>query len=350
MFGSSIVFLQSCQKDNITTEFQKYVDVFLAEGAKRGQKLHADNLTVRFNPDKNGASQSIPGSPKILINKTFWEHSDDLQKESLIFHELGHAILGLAHNNCQLSDGSSASIMCGIGGSCITNYCFSPYGGMRREYYLDQLFDRETPIPQWSKLDEFKDEYLNKQRILVASEDFNDISNLLITGKYTSDLTLSKLNIDGDNVLRFKNFSKIDINQENVEAVLSFKIVGDTDATFIFSWLTLPDKALYHNSYDLGITNKKEGAILGLSINGTAGYQNNIDNYIKPSAYNQLTLRKIGNMYYFYLNDNLLFIQDFVSIQKEPVNFEGQDITGGFLLQTRGKCSFDYVKVNKIIL
>lgn len=359
LFGFAFLF-HGCKKENIQSEFQKYVDLFLAEGAKRGQKLNADNLTIRFNPDKNGASQCIPGSPNVLINEAFWGIFNDLQREREVFHELGHCILGLTHNNCQLPDGTSASIMCGGGGSCITDYCFSPYGGMRREYYLDQLFDRETPAPQWSKLDEFKDEYLTKKRTLIGSEEFNDNSNIALTGAnlgvgnvtFTSNIDLGKLNIDGSSTLRFKNFSKTDINQENTEIETSFKLMDNMEGGIIFKWNSLPANTSYSNRFEFTIFKAKDGYRLGLIINSLAGYGNNIDKFININAYNQLLLRKVGNMYYFFLNKKIFYIHDFVNVNitKKAEVIDGTSTEGEFYLQTFSKCSIDYVKINKIIL
>lgn len=55
-------------------------------------------------------------------------------------------------------------------------------------------------------------------------------------------------------------------------------------------------------------------------------------------------------MYYFYLNDTLFYIQDFVNVELTAPSIEGKDVRGQILLSTSGKCSIDYVKVNKIIL
>ncbi len=350
-FSILAFFLQSCHKDNIPSEFQKYVDSFIAEGAKRGLKLHSDNLTVKFNPNENGASQCTNlGTQEILINKPFWNSFNELERESLIFHELGHCILGLNHDNCLLLDGTSESMMCGIGGSCSIDYCFYPYGGMRREYYLDQLFDKNTPVPQWAKLDEFKDQYLNKQRSLIILEEFNDTSKISISGKFVAGLEIGKLNIDGNSFLQLKNFSKTDISQENLEIETSFKILDKSDNNIQFTWVPLFTNDIF-NTYNIQISNTKDGYFLRLGINGLVGYVKNIDKHIKINNYNQFLMRRIGKMVYFYLNNDILYIQDMIPFSKVVIKTnDNKPVSEVFYLQTLGKCSLDYVKANKIIL
>jgi hypothetical protein len=36
---------------------------------------------------------------KIVLDREFWDQSSDLGREELIFHEFGHCLLGLGHDN-----------------------------------------------------------------------------------------------------------------------------------------------------------------------------------------------------------------------------------------------------------
>lgn len=51
------------------------------------------------------------GRRDIEIDKEFWDQSDDLAREELIYHELGHCAMGLGHDNSSLPDGCPKSIM-----------------------------------------------------------------------------------------------------------------------------------------------------------------------------------------------------------------------------------------------
>lgn len=50
------------------------------------------------------------GYREIKINRVYWLFYSDAQKEILVFHELGHCVLGLKHNDTK-SSGCPASIM-----------------------------------------------------------------------------------------------------------------------------------------------------------------------------------------------------------------------------------------------
>ncbi len=80
-------------------------------------------------------------------------------REELVFHELGHCLLGrTAHRTSRLPNGEYASVMngkeSGLYSSCVydiggaNNGCDDRY---KRTYYLDELFDENTPAPDWAK-------------------------------------------------------------------------------------------------------------------------------------------------------------------------------------------------------
>ncbi len=47
----------------------------------------------------------------VQINAAYWERINDEDKEEVVFHELGHCLLGLGHDSRHLPDGCPASIM-----------------------------------------------------------------------------------------------------------------------------------------------------------------------------------------------------------------------------------------------
>src|ERR1035437_9451238 len=72
-----------------------------------------------------------------------------MMKEDLIFHELGHGLLKRDHLNLTLENGDWKSIMCG-GDKVGTRSWNINYKGIRRNYYIDELFDENTPAPDFS--------------------------------------------------------------------------------------------------------------------------------------------------------------------------------------------------------
>lgn len=47
----------------------------------------------------------------VRIDPTFWKTAVEVQRQELIFHELGHCILNRDHNNAQFADHCPKSIM-----------------------------------------------------------------------------------------------------------------------------------------------------------------------------------------------------------------------------------------------
>jgi len=144
----------------VDSTFADYLQRFENEGATRGHTfdLQKQGLIIEFG----NLADSVAGlthyeTPiRIQIDKTYWNAltgtaGADLMKENLLFHELGHGLLGRKHLNTTLENGDWKSIMCG--GSKVNNRSWNiNYRGERRKYYLDELFNENTPAPDFSSL------------------------------------------------------------------------------------------------------------------------------------------------------------------------------------------------------
>lgn len=74
----------------------------------------------------------------IVIDLEYWNLATALQREEVVFHELGHCYLMRGHTEGTVQGNICASIMrSGLGG------CRSVYNDLNREYYLDELFGLE---------------------------------------------------------------------------------------------------------------------------------------------------------------------------------------------------------------
>ena len=165
-----IAGLSGCQDKELLysapPELNAYVQIFLEEAAHRGKHidLYAEGLVVNFGTLSRGkAGRCRPNDfPKqITIDSSQWEKLDAPQREVLVFHELGHCILNRDHNNDKLPFGECASLMDGNDeeGSfvCSNNY----YTSQWRKYYLDELFDPDTPLPSWYQIPDINHLYEN---------------------------------------------------------------------------------------------------------------------------------------------------------------------------------------------
>lgn len=156
-------FLSSCNDPNeyrVDATFVDYLQLFENEAAKRDKNfdLQSTGLIIEFADLKdNTAGLTHYENPiRIEIDETYWKAISksagaDLMKEDLIFHELGHGLLGRKHMNSTLENGDWKSIMCG--GDKINGRSWNiNYKGMRREYYINELFDESTPVPEFSSI------------------------------------------------------------------------------------------------------------------------------------------------------------------------------------------------------
>lgn len=176
VFCVLIVFACKETVEPVTTEYtiepklQKYVDSFFKEAESRGKVIAKENLIVRIN---NGElfeicgtcslNEKNPAVQRVVEIKTgtysCWDGMFENDREALIFHELGHCLLGrIKHKNDLFGDGTPKSIMVSnntdLYGPCvyaIDDNIAACNKTNRRKYYIDELFDEKTPKPSWAK-------------------------------------------------------------------------------------------------------------------------------------------------------------------------------------------------------
>jgi hypothetical protein len=148
---------------DVDGDLQVQVDRFLEEAAMRGHDLTISNLIMEYDPELavptcgtcNSHSQSNDVQKVIGINPhcpiTYNE-----QMEALVFHELGHCVLGREHDFDLLPNGDPRSMMT-PGNYSLYSPCLYQIGEedcdftFKRDYYLDELFDERTPVPDWAR-------------------------------------------------------------------------------------------------------------------------------------------------------------------------------------------------------
>ena len=158
-----LVLLNSCKDPKeyrIDPSFTDYLQRFETEAASRGHNFdpQTNGLIIEFaNLTNSTAGLTHYETPiRIEIDKAYWaditgKAGDDMMKEDLLFHELGHGLLGRSHLNTTLENGDWKSIMCG--GTKVGDRPWNiNYKGVRRQYYIDELFNVETLAPDFSSL------------------------------------------------------------------------------------------------------------------------------------------------------------------------------------------------------
>ena len=130
-----VMFLMfGCKKDNLTTpdidnnngapDIETYFQRFINEGNARGENIpqSLNGIEAEFDeftePGIIGLCTRVSnGTNRVVIDQTFWDNADDLQKERIVFHELGHCYLNRNHKNGTLANGYCNSMMNAGGGN-----------------------------------------------------------------------------------------------------------------------------------------------------------------------------------------------------------------------------------------
>ncbi len=137
------------------------MQAFRTEAASRSQSQPVTNLVMAFGPtsgaDVCGQCLLDAGQPpRIVLNADCWKRASALERECLVFHELGHCLLSRSHRTERFSNNAYVSLMNpdNIG---VYAPCDYPIGDdvcdkrPRRSYYIDELFNQNSPAPDWGK-------------------------------------------------------------------------------------------------------------------------------------------------------------------------------------------------------
>lgn len=321
---ASVLFLQACVKEEIMVyevppNIQPYIDLFESEAAKRGLDINIDNLIVEFESDLIGPqgeeaaglctfqSDNNP-TPHIHLDTNSYNWTNNIHhREILVFHELGHCILNrYEHTNTSLPNGNRSSIMRGTGEQL--------YGGnlnfFKREYYIDELFNPNTPPPDWAvntpEYGSIPD--VNKESLFL--DEFNNNENGWNLGESNQNAT----RIEGGALFfqsKIENGAFYTANEvildksRNFEIETSIKILSGENSV-MFQWAGsvvdelsffgfVPDSTFFIGHRESGI------AIADI-----------VDEF-RPNDFNTLTIRRIDDYYYLYVNEVFFDVMEFES-------------------------------------
>jgi hypothetical protein len=93
-------------------EFAPYVKSFVSTGRNRGYEPDVSKVTIQFVDDlpNNWIGVCHSDTHSIYIVTWAWDRDDTVAREQLIWHELGHCVLGRDHKN-DTRNGHAVSIM-----------------------------------------------------------------------------------------------------------------------------------------------------------------------------------------------------------------------------------------------
>ena len=326
------VFYYACSDSNeyvVKSEFEPYVVRFENEASKRGLNLNLKSrgLIIEFAHLKdNVAGTSTFSSPvHIQIDKDHWNKlgnyaGADLKREEIIFHELGHGILQRKHLNTILPNDEWKSMMCG--GDQVDDRTWNiNYRGERRTYYLDELFNQSTSIPDFFTNPPIVDQ--SKFAVLLSENFDNNSSSIWKTGSNNGSLIAFE-----NGMMKFQSLQSV--STAFLAQIPNFDIQSDYILQFT---LQLPDPSMtakygmavatatasesYSKSTDFFVIDNSAHLSMGNS-NWYSFFAQVKRPQIIPEGKNRLKLVKTGEFYSFYINDEFAYSTEIEN--KQPGN------------------------------
>lgn len=312
-----LLWLASCNPENvdpfsIPDEVLPFVEAFEEEAAKRGYTLAIDELIVEYGTDLESSSGGeaigqcfVPNTrnpiPRIVLDTaSFAWKSNEYTRELVIFHELGHCILDrLEHRDSKLSNGNFASLML-----TSSNSLYSPVlNTFKREYYLDELFDINAPEPEWAKnMPPYGDLSLTRKPFFLDEFDNNKFSwPFSFNGETKGEIGEGDFQFASDipeQALSTAIYQAIAQNL-NFEIETSIKIESGENLA-AFQWGGTREKGDF---FFVGFS--KDGFFYGGQWGIGSASTLELSNF-DPEGYNKLTIRRINDYYYIYVNETFV--------------------------------------------
>lgn len=315
-----IVFA-SCSKSkryDVPAEVDVYVQRFIEEGNARGADIKINRLVVEYSPELADEPGNVAGrcargyrswrKPLIELTTDFDQLSPEAQ-EQLIFHELGHCILDRSHQDRKLSNGHF--------GSNMNTHYWTYIAGQdhKRDYYLDEMFNKDTKQPSWSSSTAYYDDIDVANKTVVFQDNFDNNANGWQAPSGAS------LYLNGDGVMHLS--SNCDLGaavstpvniptNADYEIEMKVKVIRDNVFPTSIAWNANEEFALFGYNKD------------GFTSAGTLSFLNDFVTAnpcgIDLDGFNTITVRKhAGTMYYFV---NRLLV-DFQTAQNNDLNSAG---------------------------
>lgn len=114
---------------------------FEQEALRRGFEIDLNALEIS-GEIKNIPETGVAGTCQygqhishVTVDQSYWNQVNVMQREFVVFHELGHCVLHRGHFEGQFDNGICQSLMRSGLGNCRDAYTLN-----NRSYYLDELF------------------------------------------------------------------------------------------------------------------------------------------------------------------------------------------------------------------
>lgn len=277
----------SCKKQKsqlIPAEIDDYVISFFQDARDNGLDIYLEDydLSIEFTILEDATGTCTLPSNVIGIDSLAWKQITEFGKKQLIYHELGHCILGRIHDNDQqFENGECKSMMRdNTMTDCNTNFISDSW----RAYYIQELFSTNDDLPDWYDLSSYPR--------LPDSLSYNLIE---IDTTISNRLRLNDAQFEED-----ANF-QICLTLENWQA---------TENCIYIVWAQRDYQLCSNNKT---IIRKNTG---GANPRGT--YYEKVQ--VNHQDVERLCILKEDNFYHFFVGDRLIHIMDYELLEHKNIN------------------------------
>lgn len=332
ILGLISLLLFSCKKGDIyqvDPKLDPYLQLFLQEAKERGFNfnLEEDGLILQFadleSPTIGLCTYTYP--LLVQIDRTYWRdvtkynNCEDLRQD-VVFHELGHGLLNRSHDNQTLSNTEWKSIMCG--GDIVRERSWQVnFSGMRKKYYLDELFNTKTPEPDFFK---YGDTFSGDKGNLVESYDFSENKHFTDADGNVYDISNNAYNIttnnDYNNIVYLHTRKNL-TSDFYYEVKLKTKLAGNGDCVGIIAGYPISDTTGVGNYFYISRNNSYNelrayvGHMQCMQPIAEVILKKNVCQ-LDDQTETKLAIERTNNELYFYVNDQLIYRNDYMADQK----------------------------------
>lgn len=314
------IFFFSCKDRNeyrVPEEIAVIVDRFEKEAAARGRNFDFKNsgLIIEFaDLEDNAAGLCHFEKPiRIEIDTDYWNRMKNFAgaesiHEELIFHEIGHGILNRKHHKALLDNGEWKSLMCG--GDSVEGRTWNiNYRGLRRDYYLNELFNQNTPVPEFVTTSP-PAEFSTYVPVYAEHFDWAETTDWKLKESPTSSATIENGRLafrsySNSNMLILTKIGAIDVQSDfSFEISLTAPDVTPT-SKYGLAFGTLKSGS-YTESIDYILINNNQEKFFGNS-SWFSYFTKLRENNIIPKGKNILKVAKKGDLLYYFINGKFVY-------------------------------------------
>ncbi len=327
LISLSLFLLSGCQKNrwyNIPDACKPYVDAFIADAHENGYDLDFEEigLIIKIEEiDEPVKSELYYKDPLVLvINEDIWSSLNANDRKMLIYKNLAQGFLNRHSKNDLFENGEFVSIM--RTETNITENTHVNFFGLRQAYYIQEVFKEQTQTPWWAYYSPIFDSVSFSQSEVFVSDENNLFENNLMYNP-----TLLEISTENSQILinnqSYKSASLLitDVlpNNENWELNCIMKIEeSPKNQCSGLSFLAKDSKHYYACAYspqgDKLMFNLAESHVF-------CNFSGNAESSVFGNTYNEITVRRLGNLIYFFINHQFVYFTDVHTLYEKNAGF-----------------------------